>query len=1566
MKKELNSSSSDAKSTPEHSVVNQEEDQRGFYVLPSNPAYLNKSGNEEKLNPYFIDIYFYNPSSSRLDSQTLKIKIEKIKLLYSSQSQDLEIFSAEYDLAHYFLAHGKYEWALIVFYRLIILMDKFSWKFTQKSEPLIIFNIMSAVLNANIGHCYFQLEDYIQAYFPYFRCFTILSTCFPVRIHEIKYIISKSEFCLSMFFNEGIQDLKDAKEAAKHQFEEEKFYEQERFKKTLKGRKNTSDFIKQVLRTNIAFTFLSKLLTNFHKESSYIGIDNDFLKELLMAEFILLSHFDSSPTSTSDQIDECIEHIEKIFWNISPFDQQASNMFKICFYQIKLASLKLKKPQIKEKVDYFYNNLQKYYYLNFLENLSSSYLEINFLETSEIKRFLKLSYSSSIPVSQWGFSLHPLIEVVKLTVEEKKQVTTLINEFSKLKVNYSSASEPEIVLFDLYIYCLKLFLHAPLTLKKESEAIIEQITLLQNQYDCNAIPSHRHLIPQMSVCVLLWTASHHLFYKNFSQSIIYYDKFLELIENPSILTAFQGNILLLEAKALAMVNRDITLKLVKITNEISAEFKQDFNSNQEEKTVSIVDSDHSSIPKTNKKKKNKNKKNRKKIDRTIEDKSINAPIPARHDPIQERIDNITIAHDQMLKQVGIEINAPVGENPALVVYCKKSTSIDNMIFAYAGEYPSPMPSLMPAVNSADIIPAPEFPEFIPSMEYNPPIEYNKYSLVDQLPVDSSLHSFKLDNQSSLIPVYVNPVQLLRDSQYVDYICLTYPEITRFLLLLPTQIKVRKINELAFNTQLETTIISELIHFLDKQRIEVDKLNLNNTGLSNHEIAVLASLTSSCNINRITYLDLSGNRLINNSELQVSLRKILENCPLLINVCIDSESVPDNIFDLRTQLTKNADAFSQTVKYLIVNNQAEQLKSLFQDSLVLKSLDSFMGEFYDYAINTNSLLCLNVLLNISTIQHHPRPISWLEEKIQEHKTKLSNHEITASPAPTSSDDLSGNHQPLLSRTLEQVILLRRPVAEVKENKYATEQKINIQELESKIEKGLTHFQSAIQNAIRQRMKAHHITRKPDNFFPYEFLKSALKFRSIIKIHSGCTIYGVGGLIVNLFEPPDIAEQEFNPFDMDFIATINDVTLINIAKEKGWPHEINRFLEITTFKFYFEGINIDIVCWPNFDPLVDRDSRDVNINSVYLDMDEKEGYPYLIADESLVFSLIDAQLLGVKQPGFIKACPGYFKDVPIGEIIPQWKRLRQGVETVDLLALEHTLKNLTADPIRALRLAMMLRKRLIQFNHFDPALQACFINPQQNPFLPEIIKNHVREKKIYFSFLFDKNLKYVIKKAAQSLDRTAATSNKSYYQKLLKISSRMMPWCFQDPSFLHIFTLPLKIRVTKPRYPENIDIACQRLFAEESSQTPVYALLLKDLIKLHISVDNQKLSTRLMPWVLALVLTINGKVLGEGNLKVDVLMKDIAAVVQHIPALNQLYSGGRSRSSIRGYLTRFVIALKRDASLLRMEKKENSVLPLESKIIVSTNSSSLLGQHSDKRSSFRTSLVYRPIVPCPLIT
>lgn len=244
----------------------------------------------KKFNHLKIDlnnIYFYTPTSTQLDSQNVKKKIGKIKRLQSAQPHDFEIFRAEYDLANYFFAHGSYESALIFFNRLLILMEKLSWGFSQEADFLKNFNIISIVLHANIGHCYFQLRDLRNAYLPYLHCSSLLKQYFPEKILEHEFILRKNHACLFAYFEENFTDTNAFHQKMISKCKEEELLKQQRFQKSLKNRKHSLKIlINFVEDKNIEFNFqIFQKFANFFRESSYLGDDKKFYRQWLSEKF---------------------------------------------------------------------------------------------------------------------------------------------------------------------------------------------------------------------------------------------------------------------------------------------------------------------------------------------------------------------------------------------------------------------------------------------------------------------------------------------------------------------------------------------------------------------------------------------------------------------------------------------------------------------------------------------------------------------------------------------------------------------------------------------------------------------------------------------------------------------------------------------------------------------------------------------------------------------------------------------------------------------------------------------------------------------------------------------------------------------------------------------------------------------------------------------------------------------------------------------------------------------------------------------------------------------------------
>ena len=323
-----------------------------------------------------------------------------------------------------------------------------------------------------------------------------------------------------------------------------------------------------------------------------------------------------------------------------------------------------------------------------------------------------------------------------------------------------------------------------------------------------------------------------------------------------------------------------------------------------------------------------------------------------------------------------------------------------------------------------------------------------------------------------------------------------------------------------------------------------------------------------------------------------------------------------------------------------------------------------------------------------------------------------------------------------------------------------------------------------------------------------------------------MYVVGGLIVKLFHDSEIAEQEFNYFDVDIVTDVDQKVLVEAAKKSQIKYEICFISpEYNSFKFYFENLNIDVMSVVNFNLCRDRELRDININGIYLGIDSDQKF-YLVDDNKILSQMIDTQLLGIKHPGLIKACTGHFKEKDIIQIMPQWDQLYQWLlkfgpipplKDEDYISLQYTLKCFIDDPVRLLRIAFMLMRGDIKFVNFDYALQLCFNASEKNFFLPAIIEQLVLRKgsTTYYAITFDRYIKHLIKKASKSLNY-AAEVNSEYRSRLVEVFRKMMSWCFNKEYFIKIFTLPLTMKIeNNPTVRENIIRNCHQLFLSESN-------------------------------------------------------------------------------------------------------------------------------------------------------
>jgi hypothetical protein len=520
---------------------------------------------------------------------------------------------------------------------------------------------------------------------------------------------------------------------------------------------------------------------------------------------------------------------------------------------------------------------------------------------------------------------------------------------------------------------------------------------------------------------------------------------------------------------------------------------------------------------------------------------------------------------------------------------------------------------------------------------------------------------------------------------------------------------------------------------------------------------------------------------------------------------------------------------------------------------------------------------------------------------------------------------------------------------KESKHEVKQEYAIVlRFEERIAEGIEKFYHFLQSAIQDRMQVHKLTQAPDNFFPRKILTSVVKFMMIINCSVPYDVYKtylLGGLIAWLFQKTGVGTQPFNFLDADMLTNVDSDTLIKIAGEQLLDYKITgEFEKFTAFKFYYEGINIDVISsksqklnMPGYRDqgdfnintislIEDRKKRDFNFNTISLEV--KDFRIYLHDYNKIIPQLIDTQLLDVARPGLIKSCTGHLNNIPITQIIPQWKQLCQSIEQsgsrklrkLDLLDLEHTLKNFIVDPIRLLRLVFMLTKGMIKFDNLDYALQLCFSFSKKNFLLAAVLEQYaIRSGSAFpFALIFDKYFNYAIKKAAQSLN-CMRSMEESYRIQLLDVFSRMMQWGCRHKFFPQMFTFPLKMHAPHAYY-EKIDSGFQRLFDQKSAQPPVYGLLRKNLIEMYIATDKPELSTRMLPLVLALIMTIEGTIPGAGDF--SILLKNMIELIQTIPALQQLYwnfSTHQLPIASRQYLTTFAAAVKADQSLLKCKEK-----------------------------------------------
>lgn len=519
---------------------------------------------------------------------------------------------------------------------------------------------------------------------------------------------------------------------------------------------------------------------------------------------------------------------------------------------------------------------------------------------------------------------------------------------------------------------------------------------------------------------------------------------------------------------------------------------------------------------------------------------------------------------------------------------------------------------------------------------------------------------------------------------------------------------------------------------------------------------------------------------------------------------------------------------------------------------------------------------------------------------------------------------------------------RKISAFGKNSSEDDKKIDMVELEYLIKEMVSGFKEILHMLIKRCQLYASPRINVDSFFPHEILISIFKFISVIKksVPEHYTICIVGGFILSLFQTKICMEKyKFHDCsDVDIVTDVDANRLIQIAEKYRWAYRLTAKLkDAEAFKFYFENINIDVTSKHHFfNKEEDRLNRDFNINGIYFRFIDEDviGELSCPAEKNILFDfrnstfagLICTQFFGESRPGLIQAYSGHLKDTPITQIFPQWRQLCESTKIYattpsfqedGFSSLEYTFKNLIQNPVRILRMSLMLKKGVLQFNNLSYALQLCF-NANQNFILPVIFEQYVQNKRsdLYYAIIFNKYLKYMVKKSSQIVNCTRDFNERD----IVKISdkfSEMMSWFFANRYFLDIFTLPLELKVQK-LYREHINKMCQQLFCKNSLSSPIYVFLLKDLIIKQTTSESLALYITMLPLVFALLLTINGKITANQ----DILVNDVIGIVQEIPGLKALYldsTGIRMPSAVTNHVINFWYQNKR---LLTEEKTKSA--------------------------------------------
>lgn len=490
------------------------------------------------------------------------------------------------------------------------------------------------------------------------------------------------------------------------------------------------------------------------------------------------------------------------------------------------------------------------------------------------------------------------------------------------------------------------------------------------------------------------------------------------------------------------------------------------------------------------------------------------------------------------------------------------------------------------------------------------------------------------------------------------------------------------------------------------------------------------------------------------------------------------------------------------------------------------------------------------------------------------------------------------------------------------------------LNDKISFNLTLFEKEIQDRVKTRLQLHSIDKKPNLFFPHTLLQSTLKFMAYVKncTRNGSHIYLTGGFLLNLLQEKSIATQPFHFIDIDLVTNADYREILNILKNVGISYRTTAFNEkFVAFKLYFEKVNMDLVCNTHLDLQHDQEKRHLNITALYLGIDD-ELCPFFIDNNDLISRIIDINLLNINIPQLIKTGSIHLENIDILKIMPKWNEVCQWVShhfpflsKKDSVSILHTVKSFIDDPVRLLQIILMARKGMLQFTNCDVGIQLCFNHSDKNFLLSLILEAHFLLKNTTpnYTIIFDKYMRHVIKKASQGLDYATNFSNISLPQ-LTNIFYEAMAWYFSEKYFLEIFILPMKMQ-TSLEYHPTLEKTCQRLFSHNEKNGPVYHFLKKELMEMYLSPFKQPVEVRMLPFILAWVITIHGRMDVINSL--DEAIKYMSKIMNTVPdfnsGLSSLYPELSSRNvslPVKNYLTKCIATINKNPEWFNNEEKE----------------------------------------------